>query len=46
MPEFCGDEMIRYAVSGIFLAYYYQIRDMLEDYGEYLDLEIVDRDYE
>ncbi|MGI6167986.1 MAG: ribosomal-processing cysteine protease Prp [Eubacteriales bacterium] len=46
LPEFCDDAMIRYAVSGIFLAYYYQLRDMLEDYGDFLEVEVVDRKYE
>lgn len=46
LPEFEEDEMKRYAVSGIFLAYYKQIEDMLEEYYEYLDLSIVDRDYD
>lgn len=46
LPEFEEDEMKRYAVSGIFLAYYKQIEDMLEEYYEYLDLSVVDRDYD
>ncbi|NLW74141.1 MAG: ribosomal-processing cysteine protease Prp [Clostridiales bacterium] len=46
LPEFCDDAMIRYAVSGIFMAYYCQICDMLEDYYDFLEVEIVDRNYE
>ena len=46
LPEFEEDEMKRYAVSGIFLAYYKQIEDMLEEYYEYLDVSIEDRPYE
>jgi hypothetical protein len=46
LPEFEEDEMKRYAVSGIFLAYYKQIEDMLEEYYDYLDVSVEDRDYD
>ena len=37
--------MKRYAVSGIFLGYYQQLSDMLEEYGDYLDVQVVNRPY-
>ena len=46
LPEFEEDELKRYAVSGIFLAYYKQIEDMMEEYYDYLDVSVVDRQYE
>ena len=46
LPEFEEDELKRYAVSGIFLAYYKQIEDMLEEYYDYLDVSVVDRPYD
>ena len=46
LPEFEGDELKRYAVSGIFLAYYKQIEDMLEEYYDYLDVSVVDKSYD
>ncbi len=46
LPEFEEDEMKRYAVSGLFLAYYKQIEDMLEEYYDYLDVSVIDRPYE
>ena len=46
LPEFEEDELKRYAVSGIFLAYYKQIEDMLEEYYDYLDVSVVDRAYD
>ena len=46
LPEYEEDELKRYAVSGIFLAYYKQIEDMLEEYYDYLDVSVVDRPYE
>ena len=46
LPEFEEDELKRYAVSGIFLAYYKQIEDMLEEYYDYLDVSVEDKDYD
>ena len=46
LPEFEEDERKRYAVSGIFMSYFYQLNDMIEEYYDYLDVEVVDRDYE
>lgn len=46
LPEFEADETKRYAVSGIFLGYYRQLSDMLEDYGDYLDVQIVNRSFD
>ena len=46
LPEYEEDELKRYAVSGLFLAYYKQIEDMLEEYYDYLDVSVVDRPYE
>ena len=45
LAEFEDDERKRYAVSGIFLSYFYQLNDMLEEYGDYLDVEVKDIDY-
>ena len=45
LPEFEADELKRYAVSGIFLGYYQQLSDMLEEYGDYLDVQVVNRPY-
>ena len=46
LPEFEEDELKRYAVSGIFLAYYKQLEDMLEEYYDYLDVSVEDRPYD
>ncbi len=46
LPEYEEDELKRYAVSGIFLAYYKQIEDMIEEYYDYLDVSIKDRPYD
>lgn len=45
LPEFESDDYKRYAVSGIMMGYYMQLSDMLEEYGDYLDVAVVDRPY-
>ena len=42
LPEYEDDECKRYAVSGLIQAYYYQLNDMLEEYYDYLDIEVVE----
>ena len=45
LPEFEDDERKRYAVSGLFMAYYYQLNDLTLEYGDFLNVEVIDRDY-
>ena len=45
LVEFEPDERKRYAVSGIFLSYFYQLNELLEEYYDYLDVEVKDVDY-
>ena len=42
LKDFEEDERKRYAISGLIEAYYYQLNDMLEDYYDYLDVEVVE----
>ena len=46
LPEFESDDYKRYAVSGIMMGYYCQLSDMLEEYGDYLDVSVIDKEYE
>lgn len=45
LPEYEDDECKRFAVAGLFTSYYYQLNDMLEEYYEYLDVDVIDREY-
>ena len=45
LAEFEEDDRKRYAVSGLFLSYYYQLNDLLEEYYDHLDVEVKDVDY-
>lgn len=42
LPEFEADEKKRFAVEGLFKGYYYQLNDLLEEYYEHLDVEVID----
>ncbi len=46
LPEFESDDYKRYAVSGIMMGYYLQLSDMLEEYGDFLDVSVQDKPYE
>ena len=46
LPEFEEDERKRYAVSGIFMSYFYQLNDMVEEYYKYLEVDVVEKAYE
>ncbi|MGM9632682.1 MAG: ribosomal-processing cysteine protease Prp [Eubacteriales bacterium] len=46
LPEFEEDERKRYAISGLFMSYYIQLQDLVEEYYEYLQVEVIDREYE
>ncbi len=43
--EFEEDERKRFAVSGLFLSYFYQLNELREEYYEFLDVEVKDIDY-
>ena len=42
LPEFEEDEKKRYAVSGLFQGYFCQLRDMVEEYYDYLEVIVQD----
>ena len=45
LPEFEEDERKRYAISGLFMSYFYQLNDLVEEYYDYLEVEVKDVDY-
>ena len=45
LPEYEDDERKRYAVSGLFMSYFYQLNDMIEEYYDYLKVDVKDIDY-
>ena len=45
LTEFEEDERKRYAVSGLFMSYYYQLNELVEEYYDHLSGEVKDIDY-
>jgi uncharacterized protein YsxB (DUF464 family) len=43
LPENEEDEKKRYAISGLIAAYYYQLNDLLEEYYDYLDVDVIEK---
>ena len=43
LPENEEDEKKRYAISGLLAAYYYQLNDLLEEYYDYLDVDVIEK---
>ena len=43
LPEYEEDESKRFAVSGLIMAYFYQLNDLIEDYYEYLSVDVIER---
>jgi uncharacterized protein YsxB (DUF464 family) len=46
LPEFEEDARKRYAISGLFMSYYIQLNDLVEEYYDYLQVEVIDKEYE
>ena len=46
LPEFEEDERKRYAVSGLFCSYFYQLTELEEEYYDFLKVEVIDKEYE
>ena len=46
LPEYEQDERKRYAISGLIMAYYYQLVDLVEEYYDYLDVEVIEKKFD
>ena len=45
IPEYASSNEKQYAVSGLIEGYFYQLMDMIEDYGDYIDVEVEEKPY-
>ena len=45
LSEYEADAQKRYAIGGLVEAYFLQLNDMLEEYYDFLDVEVKDIDY-
>ena len=39
LPQYASSDEKQFAVSGLIQGYFYQLMDMIEDYGDYIDVE-------
>ncbi len=46
IPEYEDDEKKQYAISGLFMSYYIQLNDLVEEYYKFLQVEVIDKEYE
>ena len=46
LPNYEKDEKKSFAISGLFMAYYYQLNDLVETYYDYLDVEVFEKEYD
>ena len=42
LPEFESDERKRFAVSGLIQGYFYQLMDLVEDYYDFLEVDVIE----
>ncbi len=42
LPDGGAGEREQYAVAGLFEGYFYQLNDLVEEYGDYLDVDVID----
>lgn len=45
LPNYESDEKKRFAISGLIMAYYYQLNDLVEEYYDYLEVEVIEKEY-
>ena len=46
LPSYENDEKKRFAISGLIMGYYYQLNDLVEEYYDYLEVDVVEKEYE
>ena len=44
LPDYENDEKKRFAISGLIMAYYYQLNDLVEEYYDYLEVEVIEKE--
>ncbi len=43
LPEYEENESKRFAVSGLIMAYFYQLNDLVEEYYDYLSVDVIEK---
>ena len=45
LPRYEADEKKSFAISGLIMGYYYQLNDLVEEYYDYLEVDVVEKEY-
>ena len=46
LPDRESDERKNFAISGLIMGYYYQLNDLVENYYDYLEVDVIEKEYE
>ena len=46
LPNYESDEKKNFAISGLIMGYYYQLNDLVEEYYDYLEVDVIEKEYE
>ncbi len=46
LPNWENDEKKRFAISGLIMAYYYQLNDLVEEYYDHLSVDVIEKEYD
>ena len=46
LPNYEADEKKRFAISGLIMGYYYQLNDLVEEYYDYLEVDVIEKEYD
>lgn len=46
LPSYETDERKRFAISGLIMGYYYQLNDLVEEYYDYLEVDVIEKEYD
>ncbi len=45
LPNCESDEKKNFAISGLIMGYYYQLNDLVEEYYDYLEVDVIEKEY-
>ncbi len=43
LPKYASSSEKQFAIAGLFEGYYYQLMDLLEDYSDYIDVDVKEK---
>ena len=46
LPNYEADEKKQFAISGLIMGYYYQLNDLIEECYDFLEVDVVEKEYD